>query len=166
MKKAKHITSKGTIILAAIALLLILLLLKFCTTPDSSTSPLPDAVGSSAVSDSRWELQESEKDRSPVQEITFFGCGKYFASLTQPYIELYNPKQNSVDMIFTLSDRKTEELIARTDAVPPGSYAYIDVVEFYRARGTYIVDIDISTADAITGNRLNGMHQQAEVIIN
>ena len=69
-------------------------------------------------------------------------------------------------MIFTLSDGKTEELIAKTDTVPPGSYAYIDVVEFYRARGTYIVDIDISTADAITGNRLNGMHQQAEVIIN
>jgi len=126
--------------------------------------PEASPFGIFSIFDSSQNGKEEVEEKTK-QQISFYGYGKCKVSKNRPAIELYNPRENSVKMVFTLSDAKSGELIARTDEVAPGKYVYVDVVSFYRAHGTYNVNIDTSTIDAETGMEMNGMHQEMEVTI-
>ena len=69
-------------------------------------------------------------------------------------------------MVFTLTDKDSGTIIARTDKVSPGNYVYVDVSSFYTKAGTYTLLIDTSTYDVETGAQMNGMHQEAEVTVS
>ena len=76
-----------------------------------------------------------------------------------PSVELKNPEGNFVDMVFTLTDEATGEIIARTGKVPAGKFAYVDVMKFYTEPGVYTVLINVATFDAQTGAQMNGIRR-------
>lgn len=104
-------------------------------------------------------------DNGEVPTITFAGYGKYTVNEEYPSVELKNPEGNFVDMVFTLTDQATSEIIARTGKVPAGKFAYVDVMKFYQEAGTYMVLINVATFDAETGAQMNGINQKMEVIV-
>jgi hypothetical protein len=106
-----------------------------------------------------------ESDVNNQQTITFAGYGKYTVTNNYPSVELKNPEGNFVDMVFSLYDAETNDLIARTDKVSAGNYVYVNVVDYYKQVGTYTILIKTDTFDSETGEQMNGMNQKMEVII-
>lgn len=81
--------------------------------------------------------------------------GNYEVSAENPSIELSNPSSNDADFVFTVKDSKTQQLIGKTEKVPPGKFVYMNVMDFYKIPGVYNVDINISTYDSVTDVQLN-----------
>ena len=104
-------------------------------------------------------------DNGEVPTITFAGYGKYTVNAEYPSVEMKNPEGNFVDMVFTLTDQATGEIIARTGKVPAGKFAYVDVMKFYTEPGDYVVLINVATFDAETGEQMNGINQKMEVTV-
>ena len=100
-----------------------------------------------------------------VGYIKFAGYGKYEVSAENPSIELSNPSSNNADFVFTVRDSKTQQLIGKTEKVPPGKFVYMNVMDFYKTPGVYDVDINISTYDSGTETQLNGVNQKMEITI-
>lgn len=145
--------------------LLGLLLIPRGTAPVDPSVDLP-AIGDVDISDE----QQTRPTTPPVPEgevptITFAGYGKYTVNAEYPSVEMKNPEGNFVDMIFTLTDEASGEIIARTNKVPAGKFAYVDVVKFYGEPGTYTVLINVATFDAQTGEQMNGINQKMEVTV-
>ena len=105
------------------------------------------------------------KPQEEVPTITFTGYGKYTVSKDSPCIELHNSEVNFVDMVYTISDEATGDVIARTEKVSPGNYVYVNVVDYYKVAGNYNVLIVTSTTDSESGQAMNGMNQRMEVIV-
>lgn len=131
----------------------------------TNTPVIEEPIGNFEVTD---EQEEKVVEPVPVDDrtITFAGYGKYNVSADNPNVEMKNPEGNFVDMIFTLSDKESGELIARTGKVKSGEFVYVNVMDFYKEVGTYDVCINISTVDAETGAQMNGMNQEMQVIVN
>ena len=153
---------KTAVIIVAIIVLLIALFLILMPKETPSANP---AFGVFEVTENRRGGSASQDTDSGNSCISFFGYGKSLVSEKNPSIELYNPSQNTVKMVFEVLDSETNELIARTNDVLPGEYAYVNVVDFYKSAGVYSIDIITSTMDAGTDTPMNGMHQQMEIII-
>ena len=124
------------------------------------------AIGDVDISDE----QQTRPTNPPTPEgevptITFAGYGKYTVNSEYPSVEMKNPEGNFVDMIFTLTDEASGEIIARTNKVPAGKFAYVDVVKFYGEPGTYTILINVATFDAQTGEQMNGINQKMEVTV-
>lgn len=151
-----------------IILMFALLIGSFFVPWDGQNPPILDlpVIGDIIISDNRTNnTTPTDPDKNTVPTITFAGYGKFTVSSENPYIEVSNPSQNFVDMVFTIKDEKSGEIIARTAKVSAGQYAYVDVVSFYVVPGTYTVCIETSTFDAATGAQMNGMNQKMEVIV-
>ena len=155
-----------TIIIAII--IIIILLLRSCGTGNSQPSTKePDyPIGNFEVGDKQETEKPSTTPSGDTPTITFAGYGKYNISKDNSKIELSNPEVNFVSMVFTLTDKDSGTIIARTDKVSPGNYVYVDVSSFYTKAGTYTLLIDTSTYDVETGAQMNGMHQEAEVTVS
>lgn len=107
---------------------------------------------------------KAEEETDGVEYITFSGFGKYEVSAEYPNVELSNPEGNICDMIFTLSDKETGDVIARTGKVAAGDYVYVNVVDYYTQPGTYIVTVNIESYGE-DGNPMNGLDQEMEVTV-
>ena len=153
---------KTAVIIVAIIVLLIALFLILMPKDTPTANP---AFGAFEVTENRRGGPASQDTGSGNSYISFFGYGKSLVSEKNPSIELYNPSQNTVNMVFEVLDSETNELIARTNDVLPGEYAYVNVVDFYKSAGIHSIDINTSTIDADTDAPMNGMHQQMEIII-
>jgi len=182
------------IIIAILIIIIILLLLRSCRTDlsnnisDSSISKnsisensisdndpldnnfepvkpeIENPVGNFEITDQAQKKEETQKEE--VRTITFAGFGGYNISETAPNIELKNSDKNFVDMVFELTDKETGELIARTGKIPAGKFVYVNVMDFYKEKGTHDVKINISTYDSETGTAMNGMEQEMKLIIH
>lgn len=106
-----------------------------------------------------------EKEPEEVEYITFSGFGKFEVSKDAPNVELSNPAGNSVDMIFTLTDKATGDLIARTGKVHSGEYVYVNVMDYYSEKGSYFVTVNIETMNE-ANEPMNGLNQEMEIIVN
>ena len=153
---------KTAVIIVAIIVLLIALFLILMPKETPTANPV---VGAFAVTGNRRSGAASRNRNSDDSYISFFGYGRSLVSEKNPYVELYNPSQNTVKMVFEVRDSETNELIARTNDVLPGKYAYVNVLDFYKNAGVHSIDINTSTIDADTDAPMNGMHQQMEIII-
>ncbi len=163
------------IILILLLIIILLLLLRACGTTDSPPDgsadreksfmeEILDPFGSFFVSDKQTgEITTTVTEPTEIPTITFAGQGTCDVSAEQPYIELENPEINFVDMVFTLTDKDTGELIARTDKVAPGKFAYVDLHTYYEEPGTYTVSVLISTYHTESGAAMNGMQQETVV---
>lgn len=168
-RKRKERRSVGhlvTTILVLLIILIILLLLHSCgalrATGEEDSTPFGDfSITGQQQQSSQPEPEEDEEKPS----ITFAGYGKCTVSQATPNIELKNPEGNFVDMVFTVTDRASGTVIAKTDKVPSGKFAYVNVMNFYTQPGTYWLDITISTSDAETGSATNGMNQAVELTV-
>lgn len=120
-------------------------------------------IGDFGIFDDQQNKPTDGTTPGEVPMITFAGYGKYSVSEKYPSIELKNPEGNFVDMVFTVTDKDTGELIARTDKVPAGKYVYVNVMNFYQEAGVYTILISTATFDAETGAQMNGMNQKMEV---
>ncbi len=146
-----------TIVLLIIVI--ILLLLRSCGEGTLQDNPFGDYD----VTDSTYTSQETTPTTNKTGTIAFAGFGKYKVSKQSPKIRLENPASNRVEMVFTLTDKKSGALIARTEKVQPGKYAYINVMDFYSKSGIYDVFIKITTFDSTTGQQKNGLEQTVQV---
>ena len=150
----------------------LLLCLRSCDTeqvvnpPVSNNPVIEQPVGNFEVSDNQKEKEEVEKVPSEIPTITFAGYGKYSVSADRPSVELKNPDVNFVDMVFTLTDKASGELIARTGKVAAGEFVYVNVMDFYKESGVYDVQVSISTFDSETGTPMNGMNQEMEIVVS
>lgn len=163
------------IILFLLLIIVLLLLLRACGTTDSTPDggddseksfieEILDPFGNFFVGDRQTEeVTTTETEPLEIPTITFAGQGTCDVSAEQPYIELENPEINFVDMVFTLTDKDTGEMIARTDKVAPGKFAYVDLHTYYGEPGTYTVSVLISTYHTETGAAMNGMQQETVV---
>lgn len=136
--------------------------------PDGSGQPIIEdlpIIGDIGIFDEQQTRPTEPKDETEVPTITFAGYGKYTVNAEYPSVELKNPEGNFVDMVFTLTDQATGEIIARTGKVPAGKFAYVDVMKFYTEPGTYVVLINVATYDAETGEQMNGINQKMEVTV-
>lgn len=150
-------------LLLGIALLAIILLLVFrlSSNPDAR----PDAQGDALVGD---RIERVEEDPEPVKKledrIAFSGYGKAIVSEKNPYIELTNPEVNTVDFVFTVADKATGEVIAVTESVPPGKYAYVNVMEHFRGTSGGVVTLNIATFASDNTPR-SGVNAEVEIEI-
>lgn len=122
-------------------------------------------IGNISIMDEQETRPASDKEKEEIPTITFAGYGQYTVTKEYPNVELKNPDINFVDMVFTLTDKDTGEIIARTDKVPAGKYAYVNVVDFYKEPGVYTILINVATFDAETGAQMNGINQKLELIV-
>ena len=170
-KENVYIEAKGRLPLIIIILLGVLLLGLLGPTVMSviggnDKDPAIDlpAIGDVNISDEQQIRPTNPPvDEGDVPTITFAGYGKYTVNKDFPSVEMKNPEGNFVDMIFTLTDEASGEIIARTNKVPAGKFAYVDVVKFYETPGTYTILINVATFDAETGEQMNGINQKMEV---
>lgn len=125
--------------------------------------PLP-TVGDFSTTDEQ-ETRPTNPPAESVPSITFAGYGRYTVSSAHPSVELHNPANNFVDMVFTLKDEATGDLIARTDKVPAGKFVYVNVMNYYAEAGVYNILIEVSTFDAESGDQMNGLNQKMEVTV-
>ena len=123
------------------------------------------AIGDVSIGEQQTRPTTPPVEQGDVPTITFAGYGKYTVNSEYPAVEVKNPEGNFVDMIFTLTDQDSGEIIARTEKVPAGKFAYVDVVKFYGKPGTYTVLINVATFDAQTGEQMNGINQKMEVTV-
>lgn len=147
--------------------LIVGILLPFClnnNTPIGNTD-LP-VIGNFDISgDQQTKPTLPKPDKTETPTITFAGYGKYTVTKEYPSVELKNPDGNFVDMVFTVYDSETNDLIARTNKVPAGKYVYVNVVDYYKEPGVYTIVIETSTYDAESGAQMNGMNQKMEVTV-
>ena len=122
-------------------------------------------IGDFDISDTPIVRPTEPTEPGETPTITFSGFGKYTVSKEYPAVELKNPENNFVNMIFTLTDKETGEIIARTGSVQPGKFVYVDVVKFYQEPGTYTILINTATFDGQSGAQMNGMNQTMEVTV-
>lgn len=161
--------SKKSILWAIIVILvivIILLLLRSCGasptgvgTPGQEQTP----IGNFEVGGKREE-PVVEKEPEEVEYITFSGFGKFEVSKDAPNVELSNPEGNSVDMVFTLTDKATGDLIARTGKVHSGEYVYVNVMDYYSEKGSHFVTVNIETMNE-DNVPMNGLNQEMEIIV-
>ena len=123
------------------------------------------SIGDVSIGEQQTRPTTPPVEQGDVPTITFAGYGKYTVNSEYPSVEVKNPEGNFVDMIFTLTDQDSGEIIARTEKVPAGKFAYVDVVKFYGKPGTYTVLINVATFDAQTGEQMNGINQKMEVTV-
>ena len=122
-------------------------------------------IGDIDISDEQHTRPVETKPKEEIPTITFAGYGKYKVTENYPSVELKNPEINFVDMVFTLTDEASGEIIARTGKVPAGKYAYVNVMDFYTEAGVYNILINVATYDHETGAQMNGMNQKMEVTV-
>ena len=122
-------------------------------------------IGDFGIFDEQQNKPTEGTTPGEIPTITFAGYGKYIVSEEHPSVELKNPEGNFVNMVFTLKDEKTGEVIARTDEVPAGKYVYVNVMNFYKEAGVYTILINVATFDAETGTQMNGVNQKMEVTV-
>ncbi len=151
----------GLVLVALIALLVFRFGL---TNPDTR----PDAQGDALVGD-RIERVEEDTDPAPEVEklqdsIAFSGYGKALVSEKNPYIELTNPEVNFVDFVFTVADKATGEVIAVTESVAPGEYAYVNVMDHFRGTSGGFVMITVATFASDNTPR-SGFNAEVEIEI-
>lgn len=155
-------------LLLGIALVAVILLLvfRFAVNPDAR----PDAQGDALVGDRIERVEEDDGETSePVVEkledrIAFAGYGKAIISEKNPYMELYNPDVNTVDFVYSVADKATGEVIAVTESVPPGKYAYVNVMEHFRGTSGGFVMITVSTFASDNTPR-SGFNAEVEIEI-
>lgn len=155
------------VILILIIIILILLFCHRCTIsePVVNQPVIEKPVGNYTVG-GKQEKPAEEKPVEDVKNITLSGYGKYEVSENDPTVELSNPEGNFVDMVFTLTDKETGELIAKTGKVSAGNYVYVNVIDFYKKAGNYNVLIEISTFDGQSGEPMNGLNEEMELVVN
>ena len=165
---------KDTFVEVKSRLLIIILLLGLALgigllfVPGGSGQPIIEdlpIIGDIGIFDEQQTRPTEPTDETEVPTITFAGYGKYTVNAEYPSVELKNPENNFVDMVFTLTDQTTGEIIARTGKVPAGKFAYVDVMKFYQEAGVYTVLINVATFDAETGEQMNGINQKMEVTV-
>lgn len=157
---------RGVITAIAIILIIILLLLmRSCAGGPSKAPDDHEVIGNFTETDTQQTVEKEEKKEEEIPSITFAGYGQRTVSKDDRTIELRNPENNFVDMVFTVTDEATGEVIAKTNKVEAGKYVYVDMMDFYKTPGTYQVDIDISTTDHETGEGMNGLHQDVELTV-
>ena len=122
-------------------------------------------IGNFDIFDDQIIKPTEKPDNEEIPTITFAGYGKYKVSKDYPSVELKNPEGNFVDMVFTLTDEATGELIARTNKIPAGKFVYVNVMDFYTKPGVYNILIKVATFDAETGTQMNGINQKMEVTV-
>lgn len=159
------------LVIAALVIIIILLLCRSCGT--DTQEPINNVVNEPVIEEPVGNFEVGDKKEQPIVEkeekeiptITFAGYGKYVVSQENPNVEMKNPAGNFVDMVFTLSDKESGELIARTGKVKAGDFVYVNVMDFYLEAGTYEVCINISAYDSKSGAQMNGMNQEMEIIV-
>ena len=172
MENKKDKTKGLWAIIGVWIVVIILLLMRSCgSEPVVDNNPnnpnVEDApIGNFEVSGSQKEKEEVKEVQEEKKTISFAGYGSYKVSSDSPSVELKNPPNNFVDMVFTLTDKASGEIIARTGAVKPGEFVYVNVMEFYTEPGTYDVSVNISTADPESGAAMNGMNQAMQIVVS
>ncbi len=159
-RRKKIIVSIAFVVLIII---IIILLLRSCGNNNYPDNPNPDQT------QGEWNIGDKRPDQTQdsnivPENITFSGSDKYTVSPSQKEIEMTNPEINQVNFVFTITDTKTGEVIARTGKVAPGQYVYINIYDHFKEAGSYDVTIDISTF-SFAGTQLNGASAKAVVTV-
>lgn len=147
----------------ALLIVIVLLILHFSMNADAR----PDAQGDALVGD-HIERVEEEDPLAGVEKlddrIAFTGYGTAIISEKNPYLELSNPAVNTVDFVFTVADKATGEVLAVTESVAPGKYAYVNVMDHFRGTQGGIVTIHTATFASDNTPR-SGMNSEVEIEI-
>lgn len=65
-------------------------------------------------------------------------------------------------MIFSIIDKETKEINAKTNEINPGEFVYVNVVDYYKEPGNYEVTISTDTYSS-DGQQMNGMNQETAI---
>ena len=163
-KKKRFVKVAVVIIIIVVG---VLLLLSRCSSGTSEVLPpvIQEAIGNFDITGEQMEKPTVEQEQTETRYISFSGYGKYEVSKENPVIELNNPEGNGVNMVFTLTDKASGEIIARTPPVASGQFVYVNVYDFYQKSGTYDISVNISTYDAETGMQANGLNNDSQIIV-
>lgn len=161
--KGKH--KIWLILVPMIIIIIVLLALRSCgsTVPngtDEYNSTVP--IGNYDVAQDKQEKESEKIIEASKETITFSGYGEYMVSKDNPKIELANPEVNTVTMIFSIIDKETKEIIAKTNKINPGEFVYVNVVDYYKKPGNYEVTISTETYSS-DGQQMNGMNQEMAI---
>lgn len=136
-------------IAAVVAMVLVAVLLVPKLLGGSGGLARPDAFGDAQVG-GKQEMADISQDDTSQQEkledrIRFAGYGTAYVSAERQSIELSNPSVNTVDFVFTVKDKATGEVLAVTDSVAPGQYAYVNVYEHFKGTTGGVLSINTAT---------------------
>lgn len=165
--KKKGKKTRRTVTMLTIIIIIILLLLRCCGS--GGKTPVNDEpkgpIGNIVISDEQQKEDKPAKVDPDQKYITFSGYEERTVSADAPNLEFFNPEWNPCYMVFTITDRESGEIIARTDKVAPGEYAYVNVMDTYPEAGVYTVDVDISTSSIEDGSGMNGLSHKIEITV-
>ena len=130
---------------------------------NKQSGDVPSPFGNVAVGRKRESVEEEMSKDIPT--ITFAGYRTFTVSKEKPNIEVHNPENNFVSMVFSVEDKTTGDLIARSGKVYPGEYGYINVMDYYKDyTGEKELVINISTFDD-SGKSMNSIKESMKLII-
>ena len=171
-KDIKNILIK---IILVVILLIAILILVFKTSNNKNNNYVNDVN----IVEDLAEEQNSNQDviESKIPSIAFSGYDRYTISKDEPNIELKNPKGNFVDMVFEVRDAESGDIIAITPKIEPGKCEYIDMYSYYENKGlgtytvyistyTYVAEHSAKELNLNTGDQMNGLKRQIEIIVH
>mgnify|MGYP003292139488 CR=1 FL=1 len=145
----------------ALLAVIVLLVLRFgLANPDTR----PDAQDDALAGDRIERVEEEVPVEKLEDHIAFTGYGKAVVSEKNPYLELTNPVINTVDFVFTVADKATGEVLAVTESVAPGQYAYVNVMDHFRGTQGGVLIIHTATFASDNSPR-SGMDSEVEIEI-
>ncbi len=158
---------RKTVIIAAvfvvlIAVIIVLLVRSFSLGNNSDAVSPDETQGEWIIGGKR---PEGTQDTSIVpSNITFSGNDRYTVSPSNKEIELSNPEGNQANLVFTVKDTRTGEVIAKTARLSPGQYVYINIYDHFKKAGSYDITVEIS-AFSYAGTQLNGASARAVLTV-
>ena len=121
--------------------------------------------GSYEVTGEKRERVEAEAEvEKQTDYITFTGYGEYTVDALNPSVEFTNPIENTAIMFYAVYDKTDGTLIAQTDGVAPGEYAYVNVYDYFGSPGEYIVHV-VTETESPEGEPLSGVDNDMRIIV-
>lgn len=145
--------------------LLLLLLLLLVGTLWMNRSRISDITGIELDDLIDWDKDKNKENSKEIKEQTVIpGFVSMTVEKSDPYVQLGNPKQNTVYFVYKIYDTKSNKLVYSTKGIEPGKAVNWDPYNQLKA-GEYELQISIEAYDLETMRACNGANQKMTLTI-
>lgn len=126
---------------------------------------IADKIGFDLEDGKDWNGENKKNNSKQIADSTVIpGFVPLEITKDDPYIQLGNPKENTVYFIYQIVDDKTKKTVYQTNAIKPGKAVEWNPYEQLK-KGKYKLNIIISTYDLKTSRGCNGAKQQMDLTL-
>lgn len=126
---------------------------------------IADKIGFDLEDGKDWDGENKKNNSKQITDSTVIpGFVPLEITKDDPYIQLGNPKENTVYFVYQIVDDKTKKTVYQTNAIKPGKAVEWNPYEQLK-KGKYKLNIIISTYDLKTSRGCNGAKQQMDLTL-